>query len=205
MANADVRKGLIPIRLRDGSPCNMAGQPYFVPASYGTALFIGDPVVKTGTSNTSNAGISKQFPAGTLPEINKATAGTANAVTGVIVGFEQPDNEGGLGAIYNPASTARVVYVNDEPDLVCEIQADSANAVAATDIGLNANLIYTHAGDTLTGLSGAELNTTGMTTTATLQLKVLRLVNRLDNELGTNAKLEVLINNHTEGNSTAGI
>jgi len=203
MANSDIRKGFIPSRTRDSSPFSEQINHYYVPSTYATALYVGDPVVKTGTANTAVAGEGKNYASGTLPEINKATAGDGNAITGVIVGFEaSSDNE---NIIYNPASNARVVYVCDSPDVVFEIQADSANAVAATDIGANANVVYTHAGVAATGLSGAELNTASMTTTSTYQLKILRLVERSDNELGTNAKLEVLINNHTEANNTAGI
>ena len=203
MANADVRKGLIPMREKGSSVYNGAAQPYFCNSSYATALFLGDPVVKNGTSNTAAAGVAKKFAAGTLPEVELTTAGDGNATTGVIVGFEA--NPDGLGQIYRSASTERVAYVVDDPDVVFEIQTDSANATAATDVGANANIVYTHAGDTNTGLSGAELNTASMTTTSTYQLKMLRLVDREDNELGENSKFEVLINNHTEEAGTDGI
>jgi len=32
---------------------NGAVNPYYIPAGYGTALFIGDPVIITGTANTA--------------------------------------------------------------------------------------------------------------------------------------------------------
>lgn len=203
MANTDNRFGLKPVMTRDGSPYNGKSNPYFIPSTYATALFIGDPVVKTGTANTAAAGVSKQFAIATLPEINKATAGTGNATTGVIIGFEvDPNNE---DRVYNPASTERVAYVADSPDLICEIQADSVADLAATDIGNNANYIFTHAGDTNTGLSGVELNTSTITTTNTLQMHLLRLVGRADVDLTTNTKVLVSINNHTESNTATGI
>lgn len=202
MANTDNRFGLKP--LFEGGSTGWSGgvRAYYVPASYATALYIGDPVVKTGTSNTANAGLGGNFPAGTLAEINKATAGDDNGITGVIVNFEY---DADTQKAYNPASTARVVYVCDDPKTRFLIQADSANPIAATDIGANANLVYTHAGSTVTGLSGAELNTASMTTTATFQLNILGLQNDQRNELGTNAKLIVKINNHTEASNVAGI
>jgi hypothetical protein len=202
MPNADTPFGLKPVNLRDGGNAPTITH-YYVPASYATALFVGDPVVKTGTSNTAGAGQSGTLPAGSLQEINKATAGDDNPITGVIVGFDvDPSN---LDKTYNPASTERVVHVIDDPDALFEIQADSANAIAATDIGSNANLVYTHSGSTVTGLSGAELNTASMTTTATFQLKIRGLVDDARNELGTNAKLIVSINRHSESNAVAGI
>lgn len=204
MANANVLRGLQPLQNRDGSSWNGQVRPYFIPSSYATALFVGDPVVKTGTSNTAAAGLGGQYIIGSLPEINKATAGNANAVTGVIIGFEEDPNN--LERIYNPASTERVAYVCDDPNVIYEIQGDVATAVAATDIGANAELIYTNSGSTTTGLSGAELDvSTTAASDAASQLKILRLVNREDNEIGINAKLEVLINNTTEDNNIAGV
>lgn len=201
MANVDSPKGLIPYRHRNGAPYNGACSPYYVQADYATALFIGDPVVKTGTANT--AGVMG-FNPGTLPSINKATAGDGNAITGVIVGFKKIDDE---NKIYNAASTEAVVFVADDPDLVFEIQADSAGTLAATSVGLNAVLIYTHSGSTVTGYSGAELDTTSdvPAADASNQLTILRFVNREDNEIATHAKVLVSINQHTEADNTLGI
>ena len=152
--NNDTPFGLRPVRYRDGSPYNGAVNPYSIKSDYATALFIGDPVIKV--ANGSNAAAIGGFPIGTLPEIQKATAGDGNAITGVIVGFAPlPTN---LGLQYNTASTERVAYVCDDPNVMFEIQADGS--IAAAQVGLNANLIYTHSGSTVTGRSGAELDNT---------------------------------------------
>lgn len=201
MANNDTPFGLRPVKHRNGAAYNGAVNPYYIPSSYATALFVGDPVVKTGTSNTA---VVDDFGIGTLPEINKATAGDNNPITGVIVGFApDPDN---LGRIYNPASTERIAYVCDDPDVVFEIQADGA--IAAAQVGLNAVLIYTNAGSTTTGLSGAELDTTSdvPAADASNQLTIQRVVNRVDNEAASAfTKVEVKINNHTEAHGALGI
>lgn len=207
MANVDTPMGLRPLRHRNGAPFTSSTRPYYIPASYATALFIGDPVVKTGTSNTAAVKVpgGGSFPIGTAPEINKATAGDGNRVTGVIVGFSaDPDN---LSRQYNPASTERIAYVVDDPDIVFEIQADGA--VPAASMGLNAVFIYTHSGDTTTGRSGAELDTTSdaPAADASNQMLILRAVNREDNDTTlTHAKVEVMLINHTEahGNTAAG-
>lgn len=205
MANTDARFGLRPVAHRNGAPYNGAVRPYYIPASYGTALFIGDPVVKTGTANTAEVsapGVGTFHP-GVMPEINKATAGDANAITGVIVGFASDADD----AVYNAASTERIAFVADDPDLVFEIQADGT--LAATSIGLNAVLIYTHAGDTNTGLSGAELDTTSdvPAADASNQLTILGIPNREDNSDLSAANVNVLvsINNHTEAHAALGI
>lgn len=201
MANSDAPFGLRPMRHRNGAHYNGAANPYYVPSSYGTALFIGDPVVKTGTSNTSAVG---EFQPGTLPEVNKATAGDGNAITGVVVGFKSPTPEDNDN-VYNPASTERIALVCDDPDVVFEIQADGT--LAATDVGLNAVLIYTNSGDTNTGLSGVELDTTSdvPAADASNQLTIQRFVNRGDQEIGANSVVEVKINNHTEVHGAIGI
>lgn len=205
MANTDTPFGLRPVRYRNGAPYNGACQAYAVNAST-VALFIGDPVVINGTSNTAElTGVGAgTFPAQTLPEIVKATAGDGNAITGVVVGFaaNPPNNQ-----VYNPASTSRIAFVADDPDLLFEIQADSAGSIAATEIGLNAVLIFTHAGSTVTGLSGVELDTTSdaPAADASNQLTIRRQVNKADNAAGTHAILEVTINNHTYGHAAVGI
>lgn len=201
MANNDTPFGLRPLRHRNGAAYNGAANAYYVPSTYATALFIGDPVVKTGTSNTSAV---NGMAAGTLPEINKATAGDGNSITGVVVGFAvDPDN---LGKVYNPASTARVVYVCDDPDVVFEIQADGS--IPAASVGLNAVLIYTNTGSTITGRSGAELDTTSdaPAADASNQLTIQRVIDRPDNAEGADyTKVEVKINAHTEAHHTIGL
>lgn len=205
MANLDSAFGLRPIRHRNGAPYNGAFNSYYVPSTYATALFIGDPVVKTGTSNTAEVSApgAGKFGIGTLPEINKATAGDGNPITGVIVGFAPISTN--LNLNYNTASTARIVYVCDDPDVVFLIQADGA--IAAADVGLNAVLIYTNAGSTVSGLSGVELDTTSdvPAADASNQLTIQRVYNSETNEAASAwTHVEVKINQHTEANNVIG-
>lgn len=193
MSNNDSPTGLTPIRHSNGAPYNGAYSEYYVPSTYATALFVGDCVLVTGTSNT--AGYKGNEP-GTLPEINLAGA-TSDYISGVIVGFEPLPSD--LSKTYNAASTERIVYVADDPDLVFEIQEDGdTTPLAATSASNNADLIYTHSGSTATGKSGAELDSSTINTTNTLQLRVRRLVNRVNNAIGEHAKWEVTINLHSQ-------
>ena len=202
MANADTPMGLKPLRHKSGAPYNGAVTPYYIFSTYATALYVGDPVTRVATANTAavktNVGT---FGIGTLPSIEKTTAGDSNTdaerQTGVIVGFSALPTD--LSKQYNPASTERVALVCDDPDMVFEIQADGA--IPAASMGLNAIFIYTHAGSTATGRSGAELDTTGTAPAAdaSYQMRILRAVNREDNDTTlTHAKVEVVLNNHTE-------
>lgn len=202
MANSNTPMGLVPIK-NDGG--EIQKNYYYIPSSYGTALFIGDPVVKTGTSNTANvvAG-QRQYPAGSLPEINKATAGDDNPITGVIVGFLT--NFDDTSKNYNPASTEAIAIVADDPSQHFEIQEETAGtALAATSVGLNANVVYAESGSTVTGISGVELDTSTPASTGTFQLKILRLVDRVDNAIGQHAKWEVKINRHSDANAVVGL
>lgn len=204
MANENRPFGLKPVRHKSGAPYNGAVNPYYIPSSYATALFIGDPVVKTGTANTAEVQVpgGGKFNIGTLPEINKTAAGdvvgNTQRITGVIVGFAALPTD--LSKNYNPASTARVAYVCDDPDIVFEIQADGA--IPATSIGLNAVLKH-GTGNTTTGLSATVLDsgtTTAPSADASNQLLILRAANREDNDTTlAYAKVEVMINAHTEG------
>jgi hypothetical protein len=205
MANSDSRFGLTPVRYRSGAPYNGACNPYAIASNYGTALYIGDVVTRTGTANAAaiTAVGAGTFPIGSLPEVEKTTAGDsstdAERQTGVIVGFAASPSAG-LDKQYNPASTARVAYVADDPNLVFEVQCPSA--LTAAQIGLNAILLYTHGGSTVTGISGVEIDGgdgTAPAADASYQVRIIGQVNRPDNE--PNAvynKVYVVLNNHTE-------
>ena len=180
MANTDTPRGLRPVRHRNGAPYNGAANLYFIPATDGTAVFLGDAVKLAGSADAEG-----------VPTVAQAAAG--DTICGVVVGFEA--NRDNLALTYRVASTARYVWVADDPDLVFEIQEDSdGGALAAADVGNNADIIV-GSGSTVTGLSGMELdsNTKG---TATATLRIMRLVPRADNEIGTNAMWEVMINEH---------
>ena len=206
MANADTRFGLRPIRHRNGAPYNGAMNPYYKAVGYLTALFIGDPVLKhTDGSNAARVtapGLGS-FAIGTLPEVRLAPVTDDTLITGVIIGFgANPDD---LSKVHSPASTEAVAWVCDDPDVIFEIQADGI--VTTTMVGLNAQMITTHSGSTVTGLSGYELNISSDApdTDASNQLLIMRLVNRedVDTEI-THVKVEVLINRHTQTQGTIG-
>lgn len=198
MPNTDTPFGLRPVQHRNGAPYTGAANHYYIPAAYGTALFVGDPVVRTGAVNTAKIG---SYPVGALPVVAKATVGS-NPITGVIVGFVSDADD----PVYNPASTERIAIVCDDPEVLYEIQADGT--LTPADVGLNGVLIYTHAGSTVTGRSGAELDTTSTVpaTTAAMQLKIVRFMNREDNDMAAaNSKALVMINNNSGVAGVAGL
>lgn len=180
MANLDSPNGLRPTRYISGAPYNGAGNIYHVPATDATAIFIGDLVTLTGTSDTRG-----------IPTVEQADAG--DVVLGVCIGVRAVTQE---STVFRAASTERYIFVEDSPEVVYEIQEDSVGgALTADSVGLNANFIV-GTGSTSTGISAMELDSNTAATTATLPLKILRLVDREDNEIGDQAKWEVRLNSH---------
>ncbi len=193
MANSDTPKGFHAVRLMDGTPYNGGGSPYYIGTGDTVALFPGDPVVMASTANTTEVEVNGgKFPPGTLPHVARATAGATGNILGVVASVLSTDRD---SLTYRAASTERVVFVHDHPDLVFEVQEDGVGgALAATNVGQNIDVIFTHAGSTSTGQSGAEIDSNTAGTAATKQFRILRLVNRENNEIGTNAKWEVMVN-----------
>jgi hypothetical protein len=118
--------------------------------------------------------------------------------------------------IFRPTGAQTQNYyalVSDDPNIIYEIQeGGSGTNIAATNFQGNSNILYA-APATGVFVSGTTLNNTALpTTTATLDLKVLRLAQRIDNHFTTNPatgggaqKWEVLINNHQFASRPAAI
>ena len=196
MANINFAFGLRPVRQVSGRPYVGADRMYYVPASDGTALFIGDPVIKV-ESTDPNGG----------PQCTRATAGSTNRVTGVVTGvFPFNTTTGALGVGYRPASTAMYVYVCDDPDMLFEIQENaSGGALPLSAVGQNASLA-SGSGSTSSRLSGFQLDASTVATTSTLQLSIVEFAARSDNTpASANAKVLVRINSHTEAPASAGV
>ena len=192
MANPNTKFGLRPARDRSGAPYSGGGNVYAVPASDGTALYLGDPVKLAGTGEIVNGR--------TYGDVIRAATG--DVILGAVVAV-LPDTRDSL--IYRAASTLRLVLVADNPSLLFEIQESAGGtALTANDIGLNADFVVGSL-DTNTGRSGVELNNATEATTNTLDLKIHALVNREDVAIGENAKWLVSINRHQFANQVAGI
>jgi len=185
MANGNAAMGLIPRRTRVGDGTSGSLNRYCIPASDSTVYGIGDPVVIAGSADAD----------GTTATVTLATAGTGR-ITGVIVGWEPTPGIVSLG--YAAASTLRYPLVCDDVDGEFEIQEDGVGGTLTADsVGLNAALVA-GAASTYTGKSGWMLDSSTAATTAGLQVRIVGLENRVDNELGANAKWLVRINAPTE-------
>ena len=191
MANTDAAFGLRPVQHLDGSPWNGKVNSYYIPATYGSTLFVGDPVVSDADAGAAGVVVYGQDVEG-MASIVRPTAGST--LRGVIVGFSPLQSN--LESLHNPASTARIAYVCDAPDVIYEVQEDSdAGALAAADVGKNVDMITYAAGNTTTGRSIIELDSSTVVST-TAQFRILGLAKKPGNILGSFAKFLVVINEH---------
>src|SRR5512146_860470 len=113
MANKTGPFGLKPVRHIDGSPWNGAVTRCYISASYGTALYVGDPVVFDTT-------LGDKDTTARHPTIIRSAGTNGTLVRGVIVGFEPLPTD--LSKRYNPANTERYALVCMDPQVVYHVR-----------------------------------------------------------------------------------
>ena len=206
MANANIARGLIPYRHFDGSVYNGSFNVYYVPSSYATALYIGDPVDIVSASDDSIG----------TPAVQLGVVGSP--LVGVMIGIVDGGPDGAIVAvtqglpIYHPASTAQYIAVCDDPTVLYMVQDDASSQATAPKLwaGKNANLV-SGSGSTATGYSGWQMAASTVATTSTLDVKIMRPLQQADNVIGTsantnmNVKWLVSLNNRRYANQVAGV
>lgn len=193
MANTNTPFGLAPVQQQASGPYSAGIRTYCIPASDGTAVYVGDLVKLAGTGEIVNGS----------PFQDVIIAATGDVFCGVVVGFAP--NPSDLTSRYRAASTQRLVYVCDDPDALFEVQEiGTGTALTLNDVGLNINISVV-AGSTYTGLSGSVINNASEATTNTLDLHIVGLSDRPNNAVGAYAKWLVRINRHQFANQVAGV
>ncbi|UCR75293.1 hypothetical protein vBAfQDWS535_06 [Alcaligenes phage vB_Af_QDWS535] len=189
MANVSRVQGFRPVKSGLGAAWNAQLTRYYIPATNATAIGVGDLVKLSGDADVRG-----------IPAVAKAAVG--DACIGAVVQFDF-DMENLNTPQYAPANTERYVYVADDPQTVYEVQV-SGGTLTATDVGKNADFV--DAGiNPVTGVSGETVDATTLANTATLALKVMSVVQTPDNEIGTDTKVLVKINQHQLANGSAGV
>ena len=190
MANASIPNGAVPVRTLTG-PYMGNTNAYSTAAGDGTLLGIGDFVKLAGTSQLI----------GDITYADVTRAATGDVVVGVVTSCVPATRD---STVYRAASTATIVNVCDDPTVLYEIQESAGGtALTANDIGLNANFVVASA-STTTGLSATTLNNATEAQTNTLDLKIIGLSNKPNNEVGASAKWIVRINRHQYVDQVAG-
>ena len=193
MANKDAAFGMRPVKMIGGAPYTGGQSRYRIAANYDTAIFQGDMVAQV-----TRGGLEVHADGGTVP------------IVGVFNGCQYTDPTTGEQKFSNfyPASTNAsdiIAFVIDDPMVVFEIQCNAAFPVA--DLFGNFDIVYTSAGSTTTGISGAELNVSDGATTATLSLKCIDISEDPENsDVSSDAtNVLVVIQNHIFGQKSAGL
>lgn len=189
--------GLVPVKKLDGSAWTGATNSYTIASTYATAMFRGDPVTILN-DGTLGVGVAGAACVGVFWGV-KWTDSTGR------VRFENywPGNPGVL-----TGSTVEALVI-DDANTVFSIQETSGTGTAGTplaltDVGLNANFLYT-AGSTATGTSAVSLNNASENTTDTLNLKILGLDPTPGNAVGNFANWLVTLNNHRYKTGVTGV
>ena len=184
MANIDAAFGMRPVAKVGSAPGGTTGTTkYSIGDNQSTAIFTGDPV--------------KPKADGT---IEVATA--SDALLGVFMGcfYTDPTTKKPTFRNHFPASLSpgdAIAFVADDPDQLFIAQQDSVSSnLVAADLNLNANMIF-GAGNTTTGNSGVEIDSSTGATTATHQVKLIDFYDVPSNDAtANNSILVVSINNH---------
>ena len=193
MANKDAAFGMKPVKMIGGSPYTGGVSRYRIAANYGTAIFQGDMVMQV-----TGGHIEIHADGGTVP------------IVGVFNGCQFTDPTTGEQVFSNhyPASTNAsdiIAFIIDDPNVVFEIQADSAFPIA--DLFGNFDIVYTTAGSSVTGISGAELKVADGGTGTSLSVKAIDISEDPDNDdvSSANTNVYVVIQNHVFGVKGAGL
>jgi hypothetical protein len=194
MANETTKIGLVPVRKVGGSPFTGGQQRYRIASGATTAIFQGDLVTQL-TAGT----IGRHAASGTVP------------IVGVFNGVSYTDPTTGEQVFKNhyPGSISAsdiVANVIDDPMVQFTIQSDEAFPV--TDLFGNFDVVESSpVGDTKSGTSNIQLDTSTGATTATLPLKAIDISQDPENSdtssVGTN--VIVVIQNHVMGAKSAGL
>ncbi len=193
MANKDAAFGMKPVKMIGGAPYTGGTSRYRIAANYDTAIFQGDMVAQV-TGGT----VEVHADGGTVP------------IVGVFNGCEYTDPTTGEQKYsnYYPASTNAsdiIAFIIDDPNVVFEIQADSAFPIA--DLFGNFDIVYTSTGSTVTGISGAELKVADGATGTSLSIKAIDISEDPENDdvSSANTNVYVGIQNHIFGVKGAGL
>ena len=186
MANIDKAFGLRP----QGNLSATGGQKQFsyeIADNQSGAIFQGDLV-------TVYDGYLVQFN----PATHTAAVGVFNGCNYVDPTTGKPTFSNFYPGSVNITQGVISAEVLDDPNQLFTIQADED--IVQADIGKNADVVV-GTGNTTTGVSAMELDSSTVANTAALNLKIVGFYSLPGNETGTNAVVVVKINEHLYGSA----
>lgn len=201
---ASVLAGFRPVKHTNGSPYNGQFNRYMISASDTATTNIGDLVVLSD----NDALVDAAAGFGVYPAVERAASATASRVVGAVVGFE-PDYSNLNAGMYRTASTRRIVYVADSPDLVFAVGQDgTGGVVAAASVGLNCDIVVGTGTTVAPYASTQKIDSSQVSTTSTLPVQIVGVVASPDNDVTSTtrpAELLVRINTHAFSDGIQGV
>ena len=178
---------------------------YAIVTEYATAVHVGDAAEIGGTAITTKR-------RGTIQNMQVEETGAAGSMLGSVLSLE---DSSGVPVSYLAASTvgdgtvAGYALISDHPQQVYIAQEDGdTSSIVAANIGLNVEGISTHSGDTNTGRSKMELDSSSVATTGTLAWKLIGV--HPDDSIssagaaGNHARFIVMVNSAHKGSNVLG-
>jgi len=189
--NANMAFGLKPINENGG---DWSGQGRLIAFNTDEAnnIFLGDPIVPTGVTDSYG-----------VPFCTLATAG-AHPILGGFLGRTNGPAAGGNASttllqsdhLYRVASILTYGLVTDDPNQLFAVQEDSVGgAIAVANAGYSNGNLVSGSGNTSTAMSGWQLQSSSVASgNSTFQIRVIGLLRAPDNAIGVNAKWMVRLN-----------
>jgi hypothetical protein len=204
MSNPNRPSGFRPVRHLNGSAWNGQAEVFAIAAADATAIGVGDLVKLVAGSDTGAPPTSQVTPV-VVPGYGQVTriAAGSDIPAGVVVGFIPNYSNLNLPSQYHAASTGlRYALVCIDPTVIYEAQF-SGTFVPASTVGKNASPTVT-ATSASTGISGMQVDSATVATTATLSLKILQVAPKVEYDPSdtANVKLWVTLNSNSFGNGT---
>ena len=190
MANTDRVNGFKPYKYNSAliQPCYHAAG-----TTVTNDMFVGDMVELDGTGGP-----------GGQAGVKVATAGSDEDIWGCVVAIAA-DSDYPARATFIDGASAGVVMVLTDREAIYEAQSD--DVLAVTDVGQNAMIVKTAAGNRITGASGQEVDAT-VATTNTYALKVVGFPNRADNTINSadnKVLVQINLNQHIGDTGSTGV
>lgn len=202
MATTDARFGMIPYGPMKEDACQM----FSIVTSCATAYFRGD-VVEAGGASLLTPDM------GNLLQCVVEADGAAGSLLGPVIALFDEEMTPVTSIAASEAGNSTIagyalVCVDPYQRYIMQEDGDTESIEAAA-IGLNAECIATHAGDTTTGRSGMEIDSSSKATTATLAVKLLGVhpedTLSTDGAAGTHCRFIVMINSAHVAPNVAGV
>lgn len=198
---ASVLAGFRPVKHMNGSPYNGQFNRYMLSASESGVINVGDFV-----QLSDSAALVDTTGNGVYPAVERIGSGTAVPIVGAVVGFEVDYTNLNAG-MYAAASTRRVVFVADAPDLLFAAPQDAVGGVvAAASVGLNAAIALGTATTTAPYAGQMSVDSSTVATTATLPVQIMGVTASPDQDVtSTSRPAELLVRINTHAFNAAGL